>query len=282
LSSFKNVTDNDRSAEALAPASSVRRYRPRHAVLREFVSTIWTHVVPDGVNVLRVVPDAAIDLVFAGGRLRVAGPDSRVFLEPMSPGTRVLGFQLRAGAARCVLGVPAAAVRDGRIDMHELWGSAASAVVESMAEAPTIPRAADALESALVSRLTHAPTPDTLARAIVEDVRARFGAISTSALADELGLSERQLHRRCVAAFGYGPKLLARIVRLQSMLTRLSSVSDMPFARVAVECGYADQAHFTHDVRALTGLTPRSLRSALVPMSDFDKTAATRVAMIDA
>jgi AraC-like DNA-binding protein len=31
-------------------------------------------------------------------------------------------------------------------------------------------------------------------------------------------LSERQIHRRCLAAFGYGPAVLARIRRLQRAL----------------------------------------------------------------
>ena len=35
------------------------------------------------------------------------------------------------------------------------------------------------------------------------------------AIADECGLSPRQLQRRCRSAFGYGPKTLARIFRLQ-------------------------------------------------------------------
>ncbi len=33
------------------------------------------------------------------------------------------------------------------------------------------------------------------------------------AMADAIGLSERQLHRRCLSAFGYGPSTLRRILR---------------------------------------------------------------------
>ncbi len=39
-----------------------------------------------------------------------------------------------------------------------------------------------------------------------------------SATAAELGLGERSLHRRCLTAFGYGPKTLARILRLRRAL----------------------------------------------------------------
>jgi AraC-like DNA-binding protein len=264
----------DNVREMLAPASRVDRRRPRDPAVRELVTTVWTHVVPDGVGALRVVPDAAIDLVFADGRLRVAGPDTSAALEAMRPNARVLGFQLRPGAAESVLGVPASAVRDDRVDMSDLWGRAGASVLEAMVEAGTVDRAAVVLETALARRQRSAPAPDGLAGAIAERVRAFPGTRSTGALADELGLSERQLRRRCTAAFGYGPKVLTRIVRLQSVLSRLRDTPDTRLALLAAESGYADQAHLNHEVGALTGLTPASVRLELASVSDFDKTAA--------
>jgi AraC-like DNA-binding protein len=72
-------------------------------------------------------------------------------------------------------------------------------------------------------------------------------------VADALGVSERQLHRRCLAHFGYGPKTVQRVLRFQDAvaLARL----DRPLARVAAEAGYADQAHLARDVKALAGVT---------------------------
>ena len=76
-------------------------------------------------------------------------------------------------------------------------------------------------------------------------------------LADAVGLSERQLHRRCLAAFGYGPKTLHRVLRFQNALGRARAGDDL--ARVAHECGYADQAHMARDVSALSGTTMTTL-----------------------
>jgi AraC-like DNA-binding protein len=159
------------------------------------------------------------------------------------------------------------------VDMSNLWGRAGATVRESMLEARTVDGAATVLEAALAGRQRSGPVPDSLAHAVVERVRAVRGAVSISALADDLGLSTRQLHRRCTAAFGYGPKVLARIVRLQSMLSLLRVAPETPLAQLAAESGYADQAHLTHEVGALTGLPPGLLRSELVSVSDFDKTA---------
>jgi AraC-like DNA-binding protein len=74
---------------------------------------------------------------------------------------------------------------------------------------------------------------------------------SVHEIAADLALSERQLHRRCLAAFGYGAKTLGRIRRMQRALAMPASV---PAALVAATTGYADQAHLTREVRALAGV----------------------------
>ena len=78
-------------------------------------------------------------------------------------------------------------------------------------------------------------------------------------LARQAGLSERQLHRRCVPAFGYGPKTLDRILRLQRFLALGRAEPGAGLARLAADAGYADQAHLGRDCRALAGATPAQL-----------------------
>ena len=64
--------------------------------------------------------------------------------------------------------------------------------------------------------------------------------------------------RRFLAAVGYGPKMLERVLRLRRFLAGGLGGSD-GLARAAVEAGYADQAHLSRECRALTGLTPGEL-----------------------
>jgi methylphosphotriester-DNA--protein-cysteine methyltransferase len=68
-----------------------------------------------------------------------------------------------------------------------------------------------------------------------------------------------QLHRRMLAAVGYGPKMLARVARLR----RLVALAEASLASRALEAGYASQAHMNLEVRRLTGTTPvRFLKDA--------------------
>ena len=72
--------------------------------------------------------------------------------------------------------------------------------------------------------------------------------------------SERQLHRRCVAAVGYGPVLLRRVLRFRQFVSRIDAGAACgDLGVLAAEAGYADQAHLTRESRDLAGLPPAAL-----------------------
>jgi AraC-like DNA-binding protein len=78
------------------------------------------------------------------------------------------------------------------------------------------------------------------------------------ALADELGVSDRQLRRRFDSGVGYGPKTLQRVLRFRGFLRRAERDGG-DLAELAFESGYADQAHLTRDCARLAGLPPAAL-----------------------
>lgn len=226
--------------------------------------------MPPATSDVRVLPDAAIDVVVGGGRIRVAGPDTGAVVERFPAGAWVVGFQLRPGAAEALLGAPASALRDERVELEDLWGREAAALLDAVDEDAGPSAVAAAVERHLARRATDAPDGDPLAGPLLH---ALAGGGSTTALADELGLGERQLRRRTGAAFGYGPKVLARVLRFSGVVDRLRADPSVPLAALAAEAGYADQSHLSHETSALSGLSPGRLRAALA-MSVPDKTPA--------
>ena len=124
---------------------------------------------------------------------------------------------------------------------------------------PDVPVAqAQAARQQAVASLAEEP-PDRLIIQVLRSIRAGVlrGGAGVWGLAGSVGLSERQLHRRCLNAFGYGPKMLDRVLRMNVALDQART--GLALADVAVRTGYADQAHFTRDVKALTGVPPRIL-----------------------
>ena len=74
-------------------------------------------------------------------------------------------------------------------------------------------------------------------------------------LAEHVGLSERSLQRLVEQRVGLSPKWLIQRRRLHDAVEALKA-GESSLADMAARLGYADQAHFTHDFRTVTGMTP--------------------------
>jgi AraC-like DNA-binding protein len=105
------------------------------------------------------------------------------------------------------------------------------------------------LEVVAAGRLREAGGPGPWRAAVVAALARGRGVAQT---AWEVGLSERQLRRRSLAVFGYGPKTLARVLRMRRALGLARGGA--PLAEVAARCGYADQAHLAREVKDLAGV----------------------------
>jgi len=215
--------------------------------LAPVVRCTWRRV-GDGREVL-VLPDGCVDVIVVDGEARIAGPDTRPQPTVVPAGAVITGVRLAPGAAAAALGVPADDLRDLRVTLEELWGAAGREAGE---------RAGDdrlALLGALARRFREAaPDPRVLAAA-----RRLAGAPGTRvpALAEALGLGERQLRRRFTEGVGYGPKTFARIARFRAAVDLLHGGAAP--AEAAYAAGYADQPHLTREVVALAGRTPAAL-----------------------
>ncbi|MBT2405073.1 MULTISPECIES: helix-turn-helix transcriptional regulator [unclassified Streptomyces] len=202
-----------------------------------------------------VLPDGCMDLLWVEGRLLVAGPDTGPHPAGEVPGGSFAGIRLAPGTAPALLGVPAHELRDRRVDLADLWPGPEVRRLAERVGAYGDPRAG--LEELARGRAAGTGPPDPFSA----EVAARLGAGQTvAAVAAAVGLGERQLHRRSLDAFGYGPRTLGRVLRLQRALALARR--GLPQAEVAYAAGYADQAHLAREVRALAGTTPRAYAAA--------------------
>lgn len=94
-------------------------------------------------------------------------------------------------------------------------------------------------------------------------------AVANAADAAEGGVGTRQRQRRSRALAGLGPAQVQRLARIEDALARLKGGEGADLAGLAASLGYADQAHFTRETRALTGLPPARLLRALQDDPDY-------------
>jgi AraC-like DNA-binding protein len=248
--------------------SAYRERRPPVEVAGH-VATTWRREVPaTAAATVRVVPDGCADIMWlrqdSTVTTLVAGPDSHVQLIPLRPGSQMAGLRFAPGAASAVLGLPLDELRNQRIPLSDVWG----AVADELAEQAAMTTEPELVLAAAARRRITDP-PDRVVSAIARALEHASGPRAVARLADELGLSERQLHRRCLVAFGYGPKTLQQVLRFQRAL-RLARAGGR-LAEVAVAAGYADQAHLARTTRQLAGVSLTQLlgqpwlRSASTP-----------------
>jgi AraC-like DNA-binding protein len=199
------------------------------------------------------VPDGCIDIVWApGAGAQAVGPNTTAFVVELAAGTPVAAVRMRPGAGAALLGLDAAALRDARVPLSDVWRDDARILEERLEDAEDPVRA---LLAALAARAPQTGRPDPLVRAAV--TRLHDPSARVEALAAELAVSARQLRRRFESAVGYGPKRLARVLRLERALGAARGGEEL--ARAAAGAGYADQAHLAHDCRALAGVSPSAL-----------------------
>ncbi|MBE2315428.1 helix-turn-helix transcriptional regulator [Solirubrobacter sp. CPCC 204708] len=204
------------------------------------VACVWSSVSRGGV----ILPDGCVDVVWRGDRLIVAGPATAAVAAGVPLGVPVFGVRFRLGAAGAALGLPAVELADAAVDAEEVFGRGASERVA----AGGMP----ALLELVRARLRPVDPLDRAAALAMARPETRVAS-----LAPELGVSERQLRRRFLDAVGYGPKTLGRILRFQHFLELSGRGSDL--ARLALDAGYADQAHLTREAKRLSGRTPAEL-----------------------
>lgn len=180
-----------------------------------------------------VLPDGSVDLITltppsAPPRVLLSGLDlspRRVHLEA---GTRLDGLRLRPGVDLRPLGfVPAESL--GRVidvtDGQEAMTGALERCLGSHLEA--------------IDLLTASP-------------------LSVAAVARDLGVTPRTLHRHVTNATGLSPVVWRDLGRAKRAANSLIH-SDAPLVETALDLGYADQAHMTRSLKRWFGVPPGKL-----------------------
>jgi AraC-like DNA-binding protein len=229
------------------------------------VRTVWIQRTGDVAYVQRHLPTGGVEIhVQVGGHPQLVGPLTSAEVEVIPARTTIVGVRFQPGAAPPL---PALLddVVDQRLSLAELWGSSVDRLEEAMAWAGTPQRALVALQTHLLQEFRSAARVDPLVREAVKALMP-WHPVSIDTLATHLALSASQLRRRCLHAVGVGPKVLQRTLRFQGFLALAQAGATASGRRgadgtagLAVDAGYADQAHLSRECLRLTGLTPRQL-----------------------
>jgi len=258
-------------------------WHPASSSLTGIVGGIWAVQASSAANLsARVLPDGATCLVFKrdGAELcscddswrpwaaaSVSGPRSGPMDIKLGASGRILIVPLLPSGASKALGVPMSTMTDRFEDLDAVIGDISNRLKDCLQGDADELTCIRAIEQWLLERVKKSERIKyEVTDRLVQEVLCRSGSIRVEDLARRLDLSRRHVGRIVRENVGFAPKLFARIVRFDNavQLGRFSPMSSL--AQVALDAGFADQAHMSREFAELGGIRPSDLRGDAAAM----------------
>jgi AraC-like DNA-binding protein len=251
------------------PPGSPMRFPPADD-LSAFVDLYWIarwDLEPGETKVVETLPHPCVNVVVEPGRSLVHGPVKGRFSRTLAGRGRVVAARLRPGAFRAFNGRPAWQLMDAELGFPKAFGMESGPLESAVFGQADEPAMVGALEQFLRELQ---PTPDPaveLIDRIVGRIATDRDVVRVEDLARGMGLGRRSIERLFREYVGPSPKRVIRQYRLQAAAYEAAKGRVANWSRLANDLGYADQAHFNRDFRAILGTTP----------SEFARQAAPRL-----
>ncbi len=244
------------------------------AQLAGLVTAHW-RVFGDGANhpPSSVLPDGHVELVFnLGERVSLAGPaftgdqPARAVVGPLSKALQLkyhgsvhtFGIRFHPARGAGYFGKNALDLTDQLLPLAgvaPVLDRRLGSLFADQAQTETAEWRA-ALDRVLIEHLPSALPPDEAVVALVDRLLQAESTPPVSQIAQELNLSPRQLHRRFLAAVGLPPKRFLRVLRFARVWQLASMRPRETWAALALDHGFADQAHLVREFRAFGAEPP--------------------------
>jgi AraC-like DNA-binding protein len=257
-----------------APSPHLAPYVARHYVFRpplpdDFVmvdrllaETAFVRILITGDWAAEVAPgrwERPGDVLFFGAnarpfKVRVRGP----FF--------IVGVALRPSGWRALSDRPASDFADRMVRLADVWGEDAEARFADVAKLTDDDAIVAVCEAAITAQLK-APQRVNRAMQHLESVARLDSATRVEDVADELGISSRQLERLSTAHFGHTPKTVMRRSRFLDMAAAMRGLGD-PDDDYLAALRYFDQSHRTREFKHFIGMTPAEFERTPTPLLD--------------
>ena len=238
------------------PLPSYWRYFPSDD-FAPFVEHYWTVEWNLATPTLReTLPYPSAHIILEPGVAALSGVTTRKYSRTLEGHSRVLGVKFWPGGLRPFVAPPVSAFTDRVVPLSEVFGAAAAGL-DARALAHADHHAAIGVVEAFL-REQEPVADETLAfvRGVADRIANERAIRAVAQLADEFAVSERTLQRLFNEYVGVSPKWMIRRYRLQEAATRMAAAEAIDWPQIALELGYADQAHFIRDFKKLIGKAP--------------------------
>jgi len=190
----------------------------------------------------------------------ISGVSTGKFSRRLEGYGRVFGIKFKPGGFRTFLTTSTSIVTNRVLPAQQIFGPSILDLAAQIYRSPDTESMADATSKYLTS-LNPSPDPSAdLSAHLVQLILDDPSILTVDQLAAKAGITIRSLQRLFKDYVGASPKWVIRRYRLHELVERLHSGQPFDGAQLALDLGYADQAHLINDFRNLIGYTPTTYR----------------------
>lgn len=252
--------------KASAPMPGYWRYLPS-AELAPYIEHYWTIEWNLSEPALReTLPYPCAHIILEPGVAQLGGVHTKKFSRLLEGHSRVLGAKFRPGGLRPFVSQPVSAFTDKVLPLHEVFGDAARHLDRRVLAHADHHAAIEVLETFLCALQPRADDALALAGTVAARIANDRAITRVEQLGLEFGTSARTLQRLFGEYVGVSPKWMIRRYRLQEAAERIAASALVDWAQIALDLGYADQAHFSRDFKNLIGKSPAEYFRSLSEM----------------
>ena len=236
----------------------LNRYRPS-AELDPFVEHYWVvewDLSGQADHRQESLPHPSVHLAVERDRSDVVGVVEGRFVRVLQGVGRVFGVKFWPGGFYPFLGTPVSELTNRVVALSEVFGEAGTIFGRAVIDSANDGRNVELAEEFL--RTLH-PVRDenvVVVRKIVDQIAADTGITKVDQLALAADMSKWTLQRLFRRYVGVSAKWVIQRYRLHEAIEEIGRGRPVDWARLAIDLGYFDQAHFIKDFKRFTGRTP--------------------------
>jgi len=234
------------------------RYHPSPD-LEQYVEHFWAvqwDLCGSPPHRVETLPHPSVHLVFergVGGR--IVGVARGKFSTLLKGNGGVFATKFRPGGFYPFARTPIVTFTDSTVTLGGVWGPAGDRLERTVLALNDDDARMEVVEDFLRERRPRQDENATLVTTIVDAIAADLGILTVDDVARRFGLNPRKLQRLFAQYVGVNPKWVIQRYRLHEAAEQLAR-SPANQAALALELGYADQAHFVKDFKATVGTSP--------------------------
>ena len=202
------------------------------------------------------LPFPVVYLIFEHGKAQIAGVQRRKFSRVLEGVVRVRAVKFRPGGFRPFIDASVSTLTDQTVPLEALFGTKHAAFVAAVLAERDDQNAFAAIENFLRERTPQADRTLALIGEIATHIANDRTITHVDQIVAQFGIGLRKLQRLCDDYVGIGPKWMIQRYRLHEAAVRIAQGAGADWSDIALDLGYADQAHFIRDFRRVVGHAP--------------------------